>query len=285
MFLLRTITLIAILASSGNYCSAQDELPPIQPMGETISPFNGQDLKGFTKWIRPEDRLKAADDYRVTDGLIHIAGKGMGYLATTDAYRDYHLSVEYQWGERSDGSKFVRNSGILLHAVGPPGNAKDTWMSSIEVQLAQGCEGDFIPIRGRDARGDVIPVSFTANTIQGADRRPRWNESGSPMVFTKSQLWWNKHQVGFEELRDTRGDQDVASPLGEWTRVECICRGDRITVKINGETVNECYDVYPAAGKILLENEQNEIFFRNLKILPLSEEEMKSQKTRGDHAK
>ncbi len=94
-------------------------------------------------------------------------------------------------------------------------------MSSIEVQMAQGCEGDLIPIRGQDANGKVIPVSFTATTV--------------------------------------RGDDDVASPLGEWTRVECICREDQSTVKINGKTVNQCYDVYPAAGHILLENEKNEI--------------------------
>ena len=61
----------------------------------------------------------------------------------------------------------------------------------------------------------------------------------------------------------------MASPLGEWTNVECICDGDRITVKINGQTVNECYNVFPASGKILLENEKNEIYFRNLEIRPL----------------
>ncbi len=75
--------------------------------------------------------------------------------------------------------------------------------------------------------------------------------------------------MGFKELLDTRGKDDVASPLGEWTKVECICRGNRITVKINGETVNECYNVFPAGGKILLENEKNEITFRNFEIKPL----------------
>ena len=74
---------------------------------------------------------------------------------------------------------------------------------------------------------------------------------------------------GFAELLDTRGKDDVASPLGEWTVVECVCRADRITVKINGITVNEAYAVVPASGKILLENEANEIFFRNIELNPL----------------
>lgn len=285
MLMLRMICLIAVIIGAGESCFAQDVVKPVEPRDETIYPFNGRDLTGFTTWLRPEDRLEDAKVYGVSDGTIHISGEGMGYLATVNAYQNYRLSVEYKWGERTDGSKFVRNSGILLHAVGPPGNARDTWMSSIEVQLAQGCEGDFIPIRGRDANGDVIPVSFTANAIRGADRRPRWNEAGSPEEFTKSQLWWNKHQVGFQELRDTRGEHDVASPLGEWTLVECICRGDRITVKINGKTVNQCYNVFPTAGQILLENEKNEIFFRNMKIQPLAEEDSKSVEMREVHAK
>ena len=77
--------------------------------------------------------------------------------------------------------------------------------------------------------------------------------------------------MGFEELLDTRGKDDVASPVGAWTRVECICNGDRITIKINGRIVNECYDVSPSVGKILLENEKNEIFFRNFEIRPLQQ--------------
>lgn len=262
-----------LLFGAGEWCAAQGMPQPIEPKGETIYPFNGRDLTGFTTWLRPEDRPAKGEVYGVTDEMIHISGEGMGYVATAGAYKNYHLSVEYKWGERTDGSKYVRNSGILLHATGPPGNARDTWMASIEVQLAQGCEGDFIPIRGNDASGEVIPVSFTANAARAADGRPRWSESGQAEVFTKSQLWWNEHQVGFQELRDTRGKDDVASPLGQWTLVECICCEDQITVKVNGKTVNQCYNVYPTSGQILLENEKNEIFFRNLKIQPLTEED------------
>jgi hypothetical protein len=68
---------------------------------------------------------------------------------------------------------------------------------------------------------------------------------------------------------DTRGKNDVESPLGEWTRVECICRGDRITVLVNGKEVNECYAVWPTAGKILIESEGFEILFRKIELRPL----------------
>lgn len=243
---------------------------PREPGDSVIRPFNGRDLSGFTTWLRKSDRNETENNYSVTDGMIHISGEGMGYLATVDAYRNYHLSIDYKWGQRTDGSKYVRNSGILLHAVGPEGNARGVWMASIEVQLAQGCEGDLIVIRGKDQRGETIPVTITSDTIKAADGRTRWKPGGEKTTYSGKQFWWSKHQVGFQELLDTRGRDDVASPLGEWTNVECICDGDRITVKINGQVVNQCYNVFPAAGRILLENEKNEIYFRNFEIKPLA---------------
>ena len=70
-------------------------------------------------------------------------------------------------------------------------------------------------------------------------------------------------------MLDTRGRDDVESPLGEWTRVECLCDGGRITVRVNGTTVNECHDVFPAAGKILLQCEGFELFVRKFELHPL----------------
>jgi hypothetical protein len=243
--------------------------PPIEPDEKVIRPFNGQDLRGFTTWLRTSDRNEDEKNYSVEDGTIRISGEGMGYLATVDSYQNYHLSVDYKWGHRTDGSGFVRNSGILLHAVGPEGNARGIWMASIEVQLAQGCEGDLIVIRGKDEQGTVIPVTITSDTVTAADGRTRWKQGGKKTLYTGKQFWWSKHNVGFKELLDTRGKDDLASPLGEWTNVECICEGDRITVKINGQTVNQCYNVFPSAGRILLENEKNEIYFRNIELRPL----------------
>src|SRR5262249_48265284 len=196
-------------------------------------------------------------------------GEDSGYLATEQEFKDYHLKVEYKWGKRTDGGKYVRNSGVLLHAVGLDGNAGGVWMSSIECQLAQGCVGDLIVIRGKDKDQAVHPVRGTAETRLGPDKRPRWHKGGAARVFTKGQLWWSRHDPDFKELLDTRGKDDVESPLGEWTRVECLCAGGRITVRVNGTTVNECYDVYPAAGKILLQSEGFELYVRKFELHPI----------------
>ncbi|MCH5374526.1 MAG: DUF1080 domain-containing protein, partial [Planctomycetes bacterium] len=134
--------------------------PPITPSGTTIELFNGRDFAGLYTFLKGRGVRRGADDvFRVDKGTIHISGEGRGYVATENAYRDYHLSVEYKWGDRDDGSGYVRNAGVLVHGSGPDGShGSGVWMPSLEVQLAQGCEGDLIVIGGEDAQGQVIPV-------------------------------------------------------------------------------------------------------------------------------
>jgi hypothetical protein len=249
---------------------AEDSKPEAIRPKDTIPFFNGKNLTGLSTWLKDTRRKDSRGVFQARDGLLHISGEGFGYVATTKEYRDYHLVVEYKWGKRTDGGKYVRNSGILLHAVGPDGGAGGTWMSSIECQLAQGCVGDLIVIRGKDDRGEVVPVTLTSETVLGPDKRPRWKNGGSPRTFTKGQLWWSRHDPTFKELLDTRGKDDVESPLGEWTKVECLCKGRRITIRVNGTTVNECYDVFPSAGRILLQSEGFELFVRKFELHPLS---------------
>jgi hypothetical protein len=224
--------------------------------------FNGKDLSGFTTWLKATQRDDPKRVFRITDGVLHVTGEGFGYLATTRSYKDYRVVLEYKWGKRTDGGKFVRNSGLLLNAIGPDGGANGVWMSCIECQLAQGCVGDLIVIRGQNEKGDTIPVQLTSDIALGPDKRPRWKAGGTKAVFTNRQLWWNHHDPEFKELLDTRGKHDVESPLGDWTKVEAICSGARIQIFVNGTKVNDAYDVNPSAGKILLQVEGFELFVR-----------------------
>ena len=241
---------------------SQDVIAP----KETIKLFNGKDLTGLTTWLKDTKRDDPRKVFSAKDGVLHVSGDGFGYVATDRAYRDYHLTVEYQWGKRTDGGKHVRNSGILLHATGPDGGAGGTWMSSVECQLAQGCVGDLIVIRGKDEKGEVLPVTIKAETALGPDKRPRWKAGGEVRTFTKGQLWWSLHEPFFKELLDTHGKDDVESKIGHWTKVECICKGSRIEIHVNGVKVNEAFDVFPAAGKILLQSEGFEINFRRFEV-------------------
>lgn len=64
----------------------------------------------------------------------------------------YHLIVEFKCGQKTWGSrenKAARNSGILLHCVGPDSAAGGQWMRSVECQIIEGGCGDFIMISGK----------------------------------------------------------------------------------------------------------------------------------------
>ncbi|MGY8656676.1 MAG: 3-keto-disaccharide hydrolase [Verrucomicrobiia bacterium] len=241
---------------------------PTQP----IKLFNGRNLDGLYSWLVDSKFQDPKKVFTVRDGALRISGEEFGCIATKKAYRDYHLIAEFKWGEKIFGNpRTVRNSGILMHATGPDGN-RPPWMASIECQLAQGCVGDFIVIPDKQTKTPSIPVDITSDTTIGEDGRTRWKTGGTPTNYSGRQFWWSKHDPEFKERIDTHGRWDVESPLNEWTRVECVCAGGRITVIVNGVTVNECYDVWPFAGKILLEVEGYEILFRKFELHPLKQE-------------
>lgn len=262
-------SLLTFVPPAGVFGQEEAETPR-----EVIQLFNGKDLTGLSTWLRESKGEDPKNVFRVTDGLLHITGDGFGYVGTKKAYRDYRVVVEYKWGKKTDGGKYVRNSGILLHATGPDGSAgRGAWMASIECQLAQGCVGDLIVIRGKDKDDKVIPVEITSDIVLGPDKRPRWKKGGEKQTFTGRQLWWSMHDPDFKELLDTRGKNDVESPLGEWTRVECTCEGKTITVSVNGTVINHCYNVYPSAGRILLQTEGFELYVRKFELHPLTKSE------------
>ncbi len=236
-----------------------------EPAAPPLHLLPAADASAFETWLKGTGEADPRGVFRMESGVLHISGEDRGYLATRQAFSNYHLSLEYRWGTRTDGGPYVRNSGVLLHGAGAHGAVGGVWMASLEVQLAQGCEGDLIAIRG----AKEPKLDFACRTRMAEDRHTRWDAQGSLTPYSGRQFWWSRHQPFFAEWLDTRGRDDLASPLGEWTRVECICLGRRVTVKINGHTVNEAEQVSPAAGRVLLQNEGHEVFFRNWTLQPL----------------
>lgn len=250
------IVLVLIVGVAG--VPADDK--PVSPT-DTVKLFNGKDFTGLYTFLKKTGKEDPNKVFTVEEGTIHVSGADNGYIATKADYADYHMSVEYKWGKEIFGSKYVRNSGALLHMTGED----MVWPGSFECQLAQGCNADIILIGGK-GKGRTM----TAEIELGEDKKPRWKKGGEAKTWPpmKGQLWWSKHEPFFKELIDTRGKDDPDSKLGEWTKVECICAGDTITLKINGQTVNEVTRVQPAAGKILLQSEGFEMFFRNWELKP-----------------
>lgn len=268
------LPLVALVSQSAQ---AAEEGPPadldvpVEPLKKQ-SLLSGDDMSGWYTWLKDHKYQDPDGVFQLKDGVLHVSGAGGGYLGTKQAYKNYHLSLEYKWGERNPDSKYVRNSGVLLHAQRPDGAKGGLWAPSIECQLAQGCEGDIIVIPAPSTIEDAVPITVASEIRIGTDGRTRWQPGGKKAPYRGKQFWWKDHDPTFKELIDTRGSQDVASPLGEWTKVDCICTSEKITIKINGVTVNEVIEVWPIGGRILLQNEGHAVMFRNVEIAPLAEE-------------
>ena len=246
---------------------------------ETIRLFNGTNLAGFHTWLMDTRRSDPRGVFTVTNAMIRISGEGVGYLATEREYTDYHLVAEFKWGRTNwhwgDRVGKARDSGVFLHATGPDGNSHDgggAFMAAIECQVMQGAVGDVLLIRGAAADGSLIAprVTVEAAPKQDADGWWTWQAGGRQQTVTRwGRVNWSGKSRGWKDRLDFRGPRDVESARDEWTRLECVCDGGRIQVKVNGTLVNEALEVFPSRGKILLQCEGSEVFYRRLELRPL----------------
>src|SRR5262249_43267484 len=112
----------------------------IVPKDGVVRVFDGRTLGDCENWVQDSRHEDPRQVFRVTDGLLHITGDGMGALVTRDAYRDYHLVLEYRWGERTWGVRraAARDSGLLIHSSGKWGGYQGIWIPAIEVQIIEG---------------------------------------------------------------------------------------------------------------------------------------------------
>ncbi len=246
----------------------------IRPIEGPIKLFNGRNLEGFYTWIRGSKYSDPKKVFTVEDGMIHISGDGYGGLITNQAYRDYHLIVEFKWGEKTWGNRVdrARDSGLLLHCWGPDGGYGNTWMASIEAQIIEGGVGDILVLTGKDPElGQVLPTSLSAEITKDRDGERVWKEGGEKVTLSGGRINWYGRDVDWSDTVGFRGRDDVESPFGEWTRMDVIADGGKLTYKVNGVVVNKAFDAKPDAGKLLLQTEQAEMFVRRFELWPLGE--------------
>ena len=106
------------------------------------------------------------------------------------------------------------------------------WPKSVEAQLQSGAAGDFWLID--NAR---------------LDTRPDLVDQGTP-----------RHRVR------TKTNE---KPIGEWNEYEITVVGGMVSLKVNGEVLNEGTNAEEVPGKIALQSEGSEIHFRNIRLTPI----------------
>jgi hypothetical protein len=244
---------------------AADE-PPV------VHLFNGKDLSNFYTYLGPPQKGAAPYGknhdpdgvFTVHDGQLHISGKVYGGLITEKEYENYRLVTEFKWGEKTwpPREHAARDSGLLLHGVGPDGGAGGVWLESVECQMIEGGTGDLILVGGKGK------VELTAEAEERGGQF--YYKPGAPLVTrTTGRFNWHGRDPEWKDVKGFRGPADVEKPVGEWNTLECICDGDRITNLLNGQVVNMARHSNHRRGKILIQSEGAEVLFRKIDLIPL----------------
>jgi hypothetical protein len=247
---------------------------------QAIQLFNGKDLTNFYTWLvatKYEDPNRVFSVVDAVDGApaIRVSGQQYGAFITKEEYSNYHLVTEYRWGPVTWGNRKdrTRDSGILLHCQGPDGNtAKDfngPWMLSQECQIIEGGTGDFILVAGHDQNGNQIVPKLTVTAGKDRDGENVYDPKAPAREFQGGRINWFGRDPDWKDVIGFRGKEDVESPYGQWTRVEVICDGDKITNIVNGKVVNVGTKSSLTRGKIIFQSEGAELYFRKVELTPL----------------
>jgi len=237
-----------------------------------VSLFNGKDFNGWYTYLDSSGKNKDAKGvFKVENGMIHILDVPMsdgktpdgksdnGYLATNQDFSNVRIHAEYKWGVKR-ATEGKRNSGLLYLAVGPDA----IYPTSLECQIEETDVGDLWIVNGASVTAFFIAPSM-------------------PMYDDDMQAGTRVRSAPGDSLRVLKSG-DFENRDG-WNTVEVIIQGDRSTHLVNGRIVNNARDIKQpdpsnpshmiplTSGRILLEAEGSEIWFRDIRIKPLGPSE------------
>jgi len=287
----------AIIAEDPAFASQRltlTNLPTAAATPEAL--FNGSDLTGWDVWLGPEDSARAFADpspspiglnkdtngvFRVVteDGgpAIRTAGTPNGALITKNEYGNYHLRLQFKWGApRSGRGGGARNSGVLYHSHGAYGAFLNSWMQSMEFQLQEHSQGMLIPVGSTAGRKGIPDADWRLGATVAVGK-----DSSLPYPMRRFMVGGRKVAIAFPAY-NVQPAIDAEKPAGEWNTIELSTFLDRSIHVVNGVPVLEAEALTTSEskgmptrpltrGRIQLESEGAEAFFRNITIEPINQ--------------
>jgi len=255
-------------------CSCSTKNSDWQPL------FNGKDLTGWDTYLGPryDTILKKTDTIPIglnTDpakvftvvklegeNIIRISGENFGGISTTGEFENYHLQLQFRWGQLkwAPRKNSKKDSGLMYHAVGRHGADGGNWMRSQEFQIQEGDCGDYWACAG--AIGDV-------RARKESDNSYIYDENGTMFTFSTAS----------PDDRNCKKFPDAEKPDGEWNTLDLYCFGGTSIHVVNGVVnmiVNSSRqfegdnEVPLIKGKIQIQSEGSEVFYRNIRITSLT---------------
>jgi hypothetical protein len=192
------------------------------------------------------------------ENVLCITGEIYGGMTTRKEFENYHLRLQFKWGDRKwePRKNSKRDSGLLVHCVGKHGAFWNVWMRSLECQIQEGDCGGFIALAGSGC-------NIRVRRIADADR---------PQFDPTQRLY---HGTGYV----THGPSDE-KPHGKWNTVEVFALGQTTVFVVNGTpnmVLERSVQRIPGGGKwkpltkgkLQIQSEAAEIYYRDIKIRSL----------------
>jgi hypothetical protein len=201
--------------------------------------------ENFYSFLRDSGRDKDLDHvFTWENGTLHISGQHYGYIATKQTnFTNYKLLAEFKWGEKTWAPRIdnARDSGILVHMQG----RDQVWPKAIECQMIEG------------GTGDILVVNGAYLTIDGVRKGPEIARFDRP------------GRNPWEDVKGFRGPHEIEKQHGQWNKLEVTCSNDLVSISVNGHHTLTGTNGTPRMGKIVLQSEGAEVFFRRLDLYPI----------------
>lgn len=212
--------------------------------------------------------------------VLSISGEIHGGLITSQEYENYHLRAEYKWGEKKYLPRPLtrpRDSGILFHLTGTNEDAYwSAFMMGLEFQVSEATTADLLFMGNKNST--VIPV-VDGRAFENSEGN-RWDTN---LPF--------KRVGGVGSDPKFRKSENYESPPTDWTTVEIYTVGSTGVYLVNGHVVNAFRNagvpqpdktIKPLTkGKIQIQSEGAEVYYRNISIQSISEIPADIRKTAG----
>lgn len=229
---MRTFILLFVVA----FLFLSWQVPSNKKEKNTYSLFNGKDLAGWHVDVPEMDKnLQAKTPFIVRNKMLASLGDPRGHLITDSIYQNYKLEIEYRFPGQPG------NCGVLVHASTPRA-LYGMFPKSIEVQMEHENAGDFWCI-----------VEDIEVPNMESRRGPKENWGGTEG----------------KERRIKNLTESSEAPLGKWNTMVIECLGDTLKVWVNGDLVNEGFNLTTNKGQIALQAEGSEVEFRKLDLTHL----------------
>ncbi|UOQ76206.1 DUF1080 domain-containing protein [Hymenobacter sp. 5516J-16] len=197
--------------------------------------------------------------------VLRISGEIYGCVFTKQDFRNYDLKLKVKWGTKKWVPRLDEplDSGILYNSQGECGvDYWRSWMLSQEFQVSEGQRGN--------AMGDFWCIANSTAEINAAYNPTkdtlRYNPAAAPVTMGR----------GGPGFCQASGNYEV--PNGQWNELELISVNGQSVHIVNGHVVlalNNSAAVVNGQrqplthGKIQLQSEAAEVFYKDIMIKPL----------------